>query len=84
MPTSQQPVPSSHMKEPAGQVDVCRTSRPRASMPPKTFLPEVSSAAAKPVCRTSNAEIKIFDSILKKIMEAGLVTSGIILRSCRW
>lgn len=43
---------------------------------PKLFLPEVSSAATRPVCRTSNAEIKIFDNIfflLKRIV--GPVTS---------
>lgn len=58
-------------------------------MPPKLFLPEVSSAATRPVCRTSNAEIKIFDNIflfVEKNSWAGNECTGyffrIIPRSC--
>lgn len=85
MPTSQQPVPSSHKKEPAGQVLLCRTNRPRALVP-NPFLP-VLSAATKPAWRTSNAETKIFDNISKEYGEIErrrimLVMSG--CWACTW
>lgn len=73
MPVSQQPVLSSHIKEPTGQLVVCRASRLRGTA--KIFLPVISSAisfaATKPklACRTSNAETKVFDSILKECVE---------------